>query len=55
MPWTHAVAPARVEIRFDGFRVSSDAISVDTTAAPVALPAEPEQTPAVTADTSAGG
>jgi hypothetical protein len=55
VPWTHAVAPARVEIRFDGFRVSSDAISVDTTAAPISLPAEPEQTPAVTADTSAGG
>jgi hypothetical protein len=55
VPWAHTVAPTRVEVRFDGFRVSSDAISVDSTAAPVALPAEPEQTPAVTADTSAGG
>jgi hypothetical protein len=55
VPWPHPVAPARVEVRFDGFRVSSDAISVDSTAAPVALPAETEQSPAVTADTSAGG
>jgi hypothetical protein len=55
VPWTHAVAPARVEVRFEGFRLSSDAVSVDTTAAPVAPQAEPAQSPAVTADTSAGG
>ena len=55
VPWAHAVPPARVEVRFEGFRLSSDAISVDSTAAPVVVPAEPEQSPAVTADTSAGG
>jgi hypothetical protein len=53
IPWAHAVAPARVEVRFDGFRVESEAIAVDSTAAPDAAPPAPVEAPAPT-DSSAG-
>ena len=53
VPWAHDVPPARVEVRFDGFRVSSEAITVDSAAAPRAVQGESEPAPAA-ADTSAG-
>ncbi|HEX5817320.1 MAG TPA: hypothetical protein VFY20_00480 [Gemmatimonadales bacterium] len=52
VPWTHAVAPARVEVRFDGFRLSSETIAVDSTAVPEAVRDDSAGAPAAT-DTSA--
>ncbi|MCU0621617.1 MAG: hypothetical protein MUC69_08950 [Gemmatimonadales bacterium] len=55
VPWPHPVAPARVEVRFDGFRVATSSIAIDSTAAPDPVPidVEPDVPPAVAADTSA--
>lgn len=38
MPWADSLPPQKVEVRFDGFRLSSTDILIDTTAAPPAVP-----------------
>lgn len=39
MPWADSLPPQKIDVRFDGFRLSSTAITVDTSAAPIAPPA----------------
>lgn len=40
MPWADSLPPQKVEVRFDGFRLTSTDIVVDTTAAPPLVPAD---------------
>ncbi len=40
MPWADSLPPQRIEVRFDGFRLNSTDIVVDTTAAPPPAPAD---------------
>lgn len=54
VPWPHPVPPTSAEVRFDGFRVTTAAVGVDSTAAPEPADPEPDLPPAVAADTSAG-
>ena len=57
MPWADVVPPQKIEVRFDGFRLSSTDIVVDTTAAPPPTPADTaapaSAKPADASDTSA--
>lgn len=50
MPWADSLPPQRVEVKFDGFKLTSTTIEVDTTAAP---PAPPAPAPPEARDTSA--
>ncbi len=57
MPWADSLPPQRIEVRFDGFRLNSTDIVVDTTAAPPPAPADSAPPaaaqPAETRDSSA--
>ena len=38
MPWADSLPPQKIEVRFDGFRLTSTDIAIDTSAVPVASP-----------------
>jgi hypothetical protein len=38
MPWADSLPPQKLEVRFDGFRLTSTSIAIDTTAAPTPPP-----------------
>lgn len=51
MPWPSATPPARVEVKFDGFRLESTDVTVDDTPAPAPAPSD-SAPPAAPGDTT---